>query len=256
MKKIYYILKNILYIIKNIYFIYTVAKKYVTFFKYIPIIIKFLKNHFLFLFKLNLKYRDNKNYFKNLINRFRFSNDWFTNNIPNWLYVFEKIESNKINYILEIGSYEGMSSKFLLNYFDNAQIDCVETFTGSDEHSNIDFLKVESNFKFNLNNHQERYRLFKMNSKNFFNNKLFRKQFYDLIYIDGSHYKDDVYDDAVNSFEILNKNGIIIFDDFLRKYYVDSDKNVIGAVFKFIEKYSNKIEIIFIGYQIFIKKIN
>ena len=234
MKKIYYILKNILYLIKNIYFIYIVAKKYFTFFKYIPIIIKFLKNHFLFLFKLNLKYRDNKNNFKNLINRFRFSNDWFTNNIPNWLYVFEKIETNKINYILEIGSYEGMSSKFLLNYFDNAQIDCVETFTGSDEHADIDFFKVESNFKFNLNNYQERYRLFKMKSKNFFNNKLFRKQFYDLIYIDGSHYKDDVYDDAIKSFELLNKNGIIIFYYFLIKYYNYIYKNLIFEVFKFI----------------------
>ena len=43
----------------------------------------------------------------------------------------------------------------------------------------------------------------------------------------------------IKLFEILNKNGIIIFDDFLRKYYVDSDKNVIGG-FKFIEKYSTK----------------
>ena len=96
------------------------------------------------------------------------------------MYVFEKIESNKINYILEIGSYEGMSSKFLLNYFDNAQIDCVETFTGSDEHSNIDFLKVESNFKFNLNNHQERYRLFKMNSKIFLIINYFENNFMTL----------------------------------------------------------------------------
>ena len=34
------------------------------------------------------------------------------------------------------------------------------------------------------------------------------KEMYDLIYIDGSHYSDDVLKDANNSFKYLNKNGI------------------------------------------------
>ena len=51
-------------------------------------------------------------------------------------------------------------------------------------------------------------------------------------------------------------NGLMIFDDFLRNYYDIKDENVIGAVFEFIKKFNDKIEIVFVGYQICIKKIS
>ena len=37
---------------------------------------------------------------------------------------------------------------------------------------------------------------------------------YDFICIDGCHFSEQVYRDAINSFRFLNTNGIIIFDDF------------------------------------------
>ena len=53
----------------------------------------------------------------------------------------------------------------------------------------------------------------------------------------------------------LNINGIMIYDDFLRQYYEKKDENVIGGVCEFLKIYDNKIKIIFVGYQLFIKKI-
>ena len=69
-----------------------------------------------------------------------------------------------------------------------------------------------------------------------------------MIYIDASHDKDDVFIDGVNSFEYLNKNGILIFDDY------GWGECGIG-IDRFLEKYSNEIEIILKRYQIFTQKI-
>ena len=206
------------------------------------------------IFVLNIKHKKDKINFNILTTSLKFSNDWFSNNIPIWLFIFQKENQNKFNKILEIGSFEGMSSYFLLNHFVNSKIDCVETFLGSDEHKKIDFSIIEKNFNYNLNGYVNRYNLFKMTSKNFFSKKHFGNNFYDLVYIDGSHFKDDVLFDAINSFERLNMNGLMIFDDFLRNYYDIKDENVIGAVFEFIKKFNDKIEIVFVGYQICIKK--
>ena len=41
---------------------------------------------------------------------------------------------------------------------------------------------------------------------------------FDFVYIDGSHNGIDVYNDAKASFEILNNNGVIFFDDIINIY--------------------------------------
>ena len=38
--------------------------------------------------------------------------------------------------------------------------------------------------------------------------------------------------------------------------YENEKKNVIGGILKFIKNYNNKIEILFVGYQVFLKKIS
>ena len=77
---------------------------------------------------------------------------------------------------------------------------------------------------------------------------------YDIIYIDGSHHHDDVLNDALNSFELLNNNGIIIFDDFLKKYYKNINQDPIKAILNFINKNKQYIDVVNVNYQIVIKK--
>ena len=184
------------------------------------------------------------------------SNDWFSHNITTWVGVFKKenFYQQDIN-ILEIGSYEGSSAVFFLNYFEKSKITCVETFKGSDEHGSIDFNKVKKNFDYNLNKYKDRLLLVEDYSSNFFKKKSINI-YYDLIYIDGSHHFDDVYNDADHSFRYLKKDGLLIFDDFLKKYYKDLKKDPIAAIMKFIIKHKKNIKIINFGYQIIIKKIN
>ena len=55
-----------------------------------------------------------------------------------------------------------------------------------------------------------------------------------MIYIDGNHHSDNVLRDARNSFKLLNKNGFIVFDDFLWDYYNEINLNPIGGVKQFL----------------------
>ena len=42
-----------------------------------------------------------------------------------------------------------------------------------------------------------------------------KENFFDLIYIDGMHYSQNVLFDAVSSFKLAKEGGVIIFDDYL-----------------------------------------
>jgi len=175
---------------------------------------------------------EKQNYEKLKKEKLKYTNDWFSNNITTWISIFKKknIENQKLN-ILEIGSYEGLSAVFFLNFFKNSNLTCVETFEGSDEHAKIDFKIVEKNFKSNLEFYKNRFTLFKGTSNLFFDQKeKLNPKLFDIIYIDGSHHHDDVLMDAENSFKYIKADGIIIFDDFLKKYYKNVDQNPIKAI--------------------------
>ena len=271
MKKIYfYFYNNFYYLYIKIIFVIRISKIYLDFNQRLSLIFQFFCNYLMIIFRLNSKYKNLIEQFQLEINNLKFSRNWFTKNIPIWMHVFDKNKDIKINKILEIGSYEGMSALFLLKNFPNIKIDCVDIFEGSDEYKSDNFTNVENNLNFNLKSFVGRYNFFKMTSDNYFNKKINKNDLYDMIYIDGSHYADQVYKDAINSFKILKINGMIIFDDFLRNKlddiivtdkmqklgYESEKKNVIGGILKFIKNYNNKIEILFVGYQVFLKKIS
>ena len=202
---------------------------------------------------------EKQNYGKLKKEKLKYTNDWFSHNITTWVSIFKKknIENQKLN-ILEIGSYEGLSAVFFLNFFKNSNLTCIETFKGSDEHSDINFETVKENFKSNVELYKNRITLFEGTSDFFFKNKINvnKKDMYDIIYIDGSHHHDDVLNDAFNSFELLNNNGMIIFDDFLKKYYKNINQDPIKAILNFINKNKHCIDIVNVNYQIVIKKNN
>tara|TARA_B100001540_G_scaffold166605_1_gene147347 strand:- start:1041 stop:1778 length:738 start_codon:yes stop_codon:yes gene_type:complete len=190
----------------------------------------------------------------------KINNDWFTHNINCLDFFFKKnnIYHNKIE-ALEIGSYEGNSSVFFLKYFQNIKLTCVDTFEGSnDEKADKDYQNkydnsIYENFVHNTKKYSDKIRIFKSTSQNFFKNINDKK--YDLIYIDGSHSAKDVFDDAINSFNVLNKDGYIIFDDFLWDFYSSINEGPMGGIKLFLKKNFFKVKIVSIDYQIIIKKL-
>lgn len=177
--------------------------------------------------------------------------DWFGGNILVWEKILKDLTDQKIDY-LEIGSFEGRSTVYISELKNINSIMCVDTFEGGDEHSNVNFKEVFNNLNYNLKKTpNQNYKIFKGKSNNFFtqNSKKFN-----LIYIDGSHYYEDVKSDFENSLNYLEKGGILICDDFLWFHYKDIRNNPMKAILDCYENNKNNLEIIFVNYQIIFKK--
>jgi len=195
------------------------------------------------------------------LNKHNFSNDWFSGNIPFWILTFEDYKFNTKEKIeaLEIGSWEGMSSLFLLQYFDNLHLTCVDTWQGGDEHKALDFNSenvlnnIEKRFDSNVGKYSDRVTKYKGTSLSYFACNDEREK-YDLIYVDGSHYCDDVLIDAIKSFDVLKVGGLIIFDDYFWRYYPRVIDNPAFAINTFLRMKRDSLKIVRIYEQLIIEK--
>ena len=155
--------------------------------------------------------------------------------------------------MLEIGSYEGRSAIFFADIFRESKISCVDTWSGSDEHQNINFKSIENNFDQNIENLKNNQLLtkYKMTSDNFFYQNTAK---FDFVYVDGDHSKDQVLKDLQNSWSILNSNGFLLIDDYMWWYYKNLEKNPASSVNIFINKNIDQISKLIIWHQVLIQK--
>jgi len=204
--------------------------------------------------------------FKRIYIEGSYSFNWTTGNSHNFLTIVKVLknirmssaafvwEDNKKNLpnlrILEIGSFEGYSANIFNKIFTQPEIYCVDPWIPYLEHPNLNFDQIEKNFDANTVNLN--VKKFKMFSSDFFKNN--NKNF-DLIYIDGSHMSDDVFNDAMESFKILNKNGILLFDDFFGHPKFDNNQPLDGVA-RFLNNINtNSLKLILINSQIAFLKI-
>jgi predicted O-methyltransferase YrrM len=195
-----------------------------------------------------------KSAFREKLKTGKFSDDWFSPHVPHWLKAFEQcsFKQERPLRILEVGSFEGMATSFLLQHFPNAHITSVDTWDGSDEHD-LDFRAVEDAFDFNLKPHAHRLSKFKGESHLYFATEG-RNARFDLIYVDGSHFSDDVLIDAVNAFNHLENGGMLIFDDYLWRHYPRRRDNPAAAINLFLKFNAGLYDLLQIHSQVFIRK--
>ena len=62
-----------------------------------------------------------------------FSTDWTSWHFPNWAKLLRPYRGRAVS-VLEIGSWEGRSALFFLNFMPKAKLTCVDTFAGGQEH--------------------------------------------------------------------------------------------------------------------------
>jgi hypothetical protein len=186
----------------------------------------------------------------------RFSNDWFTSNIPSWLLTFDEcgLAARPRIDALEIGCFEGRSSLFLVTTFPQIRITCVDLWGGSKEIEHHGARSSgEENFDANLAPYMDRITKRKGTSMSYFHNTTERSAF-DLIYVDGSHYCDDVMVDALRSFELLKVGGILIFDDYLWRYYRRPTDNPAGPINAFLKLKKGCYRIVRVYWQLVLVK--
>ncbi len=154
---------------------------------------------------------------------YEFTNDWFGQNIPIWDQLIPRFSPTKF---LEIGSYEGRSTCYLIEKFAvQAPIDihCIDTWEGGVEHDKSTMSDVERRFDKNIALAQAgtKQPALVTKHKKFSNLALAdliaagKSLNFDVVYVDGSHQAPDVLTDCVMSFQLLRAGGLMIFDDYI-----------------------------------------
>ena len=163
--------------------------------------------------------------------QYHFTNSWFHKSGKKH---FDLLFGNAIKpcNLLEVGCYEGQATCYFIeklsSFHENPEIHCIDTWEGGQEHqengcNEINMQDVESTFFENikyaleLTNQRPKITIHKQHSFDALT-RLYqygKKEFFDLIYIDASHEAIDVLEDAILSFRLLRKGGVIVFDDYL-----------------------------------------
>ena len=217
--------------------------------------LKFLLPRIISSFKKK-KIKNNSDYknFEVSVKDKNFSTYWFLNNYK-IIGSFLPIDRNETFNYLEIGSFEGLSSLFILSYWKNANVTCVDTWeTSKDESQFLDFNFQTVEKKFDTNLKDFSFKKIKNTSEIAFK-ELKQRDSFDYIYIDGSHNGIDIYNDALASFNILKVGGIIIFDD-ITNIYQEIEMQPHDAFEKFYSLYKRKIKILYLKNIAVIEKTN
>jgi predicted O-methyltransferase YrrM len=145
-----------------------------------------------------------------------FSTDWTSTHFSDWAHHLAKLRDRDIG-ILEIGSWEGRSAIFFLEYLPRSRITCIDTFQGGAEHARFGeevLSSIETRFDSNLAPYGDRVLKIKSRSLPALDRLAQDQASFDLIYIDGSHARDDVLIDSVLAWRVLATRGICIWDDY------------------------------------------
>lgn len=147
-----------------------------------------------------------------------FHDDWFSKSIPDWDRYLAHLKGKPNVQALEIGSWEGQSTCWLLENIltdPSSRITCIDTFTGNPENIVQPHYKdVKWTFASNIRatGAEEKVELIEAPSQLAL--KLMKNDSCDFIYIDGSHDPKDVLTDIVLSWGLLKHGGIMILDDY------------------------------------------
>ena len=183
----------------------------------------------------------------------------WTNDIPSGsLQIFKDVFKyhNSIRDILEIGCYHGTSMAKFLELLPQAKAMGIDIWDNDvqSELSGINFSEVERKFDSNVLPYIDRIEKRKGDSKLILGDLLRENRKFDLIYVDGSHKAFDALHDSILSWLLLNKNGIMVFDDYQWNIQMNPLDIPHHSINHFLSTYTNQYVFLNIGYRIFIQK--
>lgn len=161
---------------------------------------------------------------------------------------------------LQIGAYKGDASVWLMkNVLLNPKstLTDVDTWGGSDEvdHSALNWNEVEMAYDDQTSGYVEAGRITKIKSTSdaFFAAKPVDTM-YDFIYVDGDHDAVPVLKDGINAIESLKVGGILAFDDYTWGGARSLSRRPKAGIDAIVQCYSDWIQILEIGHQVWVKK--
>jgi predicted O-methyltransferase YrrM len=189
----------------------------------------------------------------------RFSCDWTSPNFPQWMETLRPLRPRPLN-VLEIGSWEGRSALFFLNYLPLARLVCIDPFTGNAIHRRDPALQehlaqLQAIFDSNVAAFADRVEKIAAPSATALPRLAVDARQFDLAYIDGCHLATDVYSDAAMLWPMIVPGGIVIFDDY--ELAIDpnlQDRPKVG-IDRFLALFGGQYQILHKGFQVIVAKL-
>jgi predicted O-methyltransferase YrrM len=187
-----------------------------------------------------------------------FSTDWAANHFFNWAELLHPLRRKPVR-IIEIGSWEGRSALFFLNYLPHSRMVCIDTFGGNVEHHLDAYFaelapKAEGRFDCNLAVLADRVEKIKGSSTSVLPQLGIAGRRFDLAYVDGSHMAADVYSDAVLTWSLMDPGGIVIFDDYEWDMMGEERERPKLGIDTFLAAVAGQYQELGRGYQIIVAK--
>lgn len=198
--------------------------------------------------------------------RFTFQEGWFELIRSEWEEMTVSLREKRLH-ILEVGSFEGASTTWMLDNLmshPESTMTAIDTFEGGMEHQDhpdhvhrYDITGLEGRFRENIAKceHASKLRVIKARSDDALLALRQEAARFDFIYIDASHVAVDVLHDAVVCWRMLNVHGVMVFDDFRWKGYMEDCYNPHIAIVGFLRCALPEVEIKETESQMWVTKV-
>jgi hypothetical protein len=181
------------------------------------------------------------------------SKDYFTQHIPVWEKALQAYKGRPDVRYLEVGIFEGQSALWML---ENVLTDPTARLTGLDPFSDPVYERIERSmnqtykevFYSNLRASGSEYKAQIIEGYSQVELRKLPLEYFDIVYIDGSHFSPDVLEDAIQSWRLLKEGGVLILDDY------GLDVGMRRALETFFAFFGDHFELVHVDWQIFAKK--
>ena len=190
-----------------------------------------------------------------------YTEDWCSSNIPIWTGLLGKYKDKPDIRFLEIGSYQGRSVIWMLENIlthETSRAHCIDTFQGSDEHTDAQKKNIFEIFTANTEPFKEKVSVHVGKSFDILK-KMPDDELFDIIYIDGDHKAQSVLQDAVLAWPLLKTDGILIFDDYgsgPMHHYERLEDYPRLAINGFCNSQGDELQVLHRGYQLVVQKVD
>lgn len=187
-----------------------------------------------------------------------FTADWTSLHFSNWMDLLRPWRELPVD-VVEVGSFEGRSALFFLNYLPRARIVCIDPFTGNAIHRSDPLMaehimKLEGIFDMNVAGFANRLEKIALPSAAALPRLAVSGRRFDIAYVDGCHVATDVFSDAALLWPMIMAGGLVIFDD----YTLQIDPNVQArpkvGIDRFLELFAGQYSIVHCGFQMIVRK--
>jgi predicted O-methyltransferase YrrM len=140
----------------------------------------------------------------------------------------------------------------------NGEIVCVDTFKGSEEHTDIILENMYERWKTNVDQVRKKSQYvqpYKGTSYQMLGRLIAEQQEFDFIYVDGSHTAYDVMTDACMAWGLLKKGGVMLFDDYLWADMPGLLHRPKLGIDYFTTLFSEQNQLALMGYQLGLRKL-